>query len=838
MDACLTLAELDAAVDAADPGHRAHLDTCSRCRSAVEDLRRDQDLLGELRDAAAAPAPAWDSTARLDTALPANAIDGYLLETEVHRGANGAVYRGASQQGEAVALKMLRDGPLTSTRTRWRFDREIELASRLHHPAIVTPVDHGTADRCRWYAMPWIEGRHLDAHVATAKLSQRATVELLLQVCRAVAHAHSRGVIHRDLKPSNILVDAGGKPHILDFGIALGPGAGGGGAASVTQTGYFVGTLAYAAPEQVRDQRDAVCAATDVYALGVILHELLTGTLPYPVSDDLAATVQSITSVEPKGVQGRLDCALGAIVMVSLEKDPATRYQSAGTLAADVERYLRGEAIRAPGLPRWYLARKALRRNARVLAVTAVIVGATLATLGTVLSYHLAAENQRTTARNIQEVLRDILSAAEPSRMGGDVPLLEVLEKAAQQIEETLGTAPDVQGAVQFTIGETYRRLLIDDRAMRHLEAALARYREVDAEPHLEVARTLHALGMVSIRRSDRRGVEYQREAFDIRRRALGEQHPLVAESRRALAFALLRGPDAEPPLEDVDAMLSAALQSFQGDGTTEAQAARTWHRIALLHAAQGRRAEAAASFGRAVDMLTEDGSHPAWTIECHNDYASFLVASGDLESARQQLDHSNRIVTAAFGAARTTDLLRRFARLHFARKEWLASEELSLRALRHELRTLCSRRPGADPAVDDLLARLGRAPGDPAHAEAVVAAFAKLREFRGNGAFEVARWINEFAELMRALERPTLAVSLLRESIRFRCRVYGAQCPHRGAALERLAQLLVSQGGQAEALSLLREAEQIATAQENAPARGRIARLAATLEHSTARER
>ncbi len=297
-------------------------------------------------------------------------IPGYHIRREIHRGGQGVVFEATSDRTERrVAIKVLRDGPLATDSERARFDREVRILGQLRHPNIVTVHDRGTAGGQQYFVMDYVDGHSLDVWLQGRRWSARQVVELFVLICGAVQSAHVRGIQHRDLKPGNIRVSAEGDPHVLDFGLArdVAPTAD-----TVTEAGQFVGSLPWASPEQVLGDRDRCDLRTDVYSLGIMLYQALCGTFPYEVVGNVADVVERIrhtVPVRPRRLRGDLDLDLETIVLVSLQKDPARRYQTAGELAAELRRYLAGEAIVARRDSFWYLLRKGAQRHRLAFAM-------------------------------------------------------------------------------------------------------------------------------------------------------------------------------------------------------------------------------------------------------------------------------------------------------------------------------------------------------------------------------------------------------------------------------------------------------------------------------------
>lgn len=359
------------------------------------------DVTAVTRQPEPAPAPSGARTLEagaLETVVAA--LPGYQILREIHRGGQGVVYQAIQNStGSRVAIKVMREGPFAGAADRARFEREVRVLGQLRHPNIVAIHDSGVAAGCHYLVMDYVSGLPLDqfvhsrwgpaapssigadsaevkpgdarsAHSGGARRRQEQIVALLCQVCDAVHAAHRRGIVHRDLKPSNVRVDENGTPHVLDFGLAKvagraveqAPDGGAGGA--MTVTGEFVGSLPWASPEQVEGSPEAIDFRTDVYALGVILYQLLTGLFPYDVIGGVRQVFERIARQEPRPLRQldpRIDADLETIVAKCLQKSRERRYQSADELATDLRLFLAREPIRARRDSAWYVLRTRTR---------------------------------------------------------------------------------------------------------------------------------------------------------------------------------------------------------------------------------------------------------------------------------------------------------------------------------------------------------------------------------------------------------------------------------------------------------------------------------------------
>jgi len=387
-------------------------------------------------------------------------IEGYDLVRELGRGGQGDVYEAVQKATHRiVALKTLRFGRYASDRDRVRFEREVDVVANLRHPNIVTLYESGESGGHRYFAMEFVRGQPLDRYLADTRPDITQTVELFRKISAAVAYAHRNGIVHRDLKPRNVLVDGDGEPHVLDFGLARG-----GGRAfltdgsPVTVTGEFMGTLAYAAPEQFSDSAH-IDAPADVYAVGGMLYESLTGRQPHDSSVDFSTLLHSVRETEPcrpRAVRPDIDRDLETIILRCMDRDPARRYPTACELADDLDRYLDGRPILTKrDRPTYVVYRKASRLAGRHPLGACILVA--------LLAWGVA-EYLLTTGRIIRHVDRRFQSAVQPllrgaggGRWSDEVVVIALDDTTVQQIEE-LAHIAGVEGISRLN-RHSWRRL-------------------------------------------------------------------------------------------------------------------------------------------------------------------------------------------------------------------------------------------------------------------------------------------------------------------------------------------------------------------------------------------
>jgi serine/threonine-protein kinase len=525
----------------------------------------------------------------------------YRIKEILGEGGMGVVYLAERDDlGNLVAIKVLRDAWLSPAR-RLRFASEQRILAQLNHPSIARLYDANTLeDGTPWFVMEYVDGVPLTDYCNKNNSSIPERLKLVRLVCEAVQYAHQHALIHRDLKPSNILVKRDGTVRLLDFGIAKqieeldAP-------VNQTRTALRLMTPAYAAPEQIRGERTGV--QTDVYALGVILYELLAGRLPFDLSHKTdAEAAAAITTQEPTRPSIAAEAAggknsegvnvpaaskaawsdLDVLCLTAMHKDPARRYQSIEALVRDVDHYLKGEPLEAQPDSLRYTLGKFAHRNLQAVtaaaAVFAIIVGLVIFYTVRLTTARNAALAEAARTQRIQRFMTNLFQGGDPSAgPADDLRVVTLLDRGVQEAR-SLDTEPAVQAEMYDTLGGIYQKLGKFDQADSLLESALAKRKSLFGADSPETAKSVLALG--SLRDAQAKYDEADkliRQALAIDSRHLPRSDPAIAKAQLALGRLL---EDRGSYTQSI-AILEQTAQLYSRPGSSPADLADTLHELA-----------------------------------------------------------------------------------------------------------------------------------------------------------------------------------------------------------------------------------------------------------------
>ena len=534
--------------------------------------------------------------------LPFQELGSYRIVSVLGEGGMGVVYLAErSDLGSRVALKLLRDAWLSPAR-RERFASEQRTLAQLNHPSIARLYDADTLpDGTPFFVMEYVEGLPLTEFCAQKKCTAEQRLQLLRQVCEAVQYAHSNAVIHRDLKPSNILVKEDGTVRLLDFGIAkqlesLDLGA------KQTMTALRLMTPAYASPEQIRGQRAGI--QTDVYSLGVILYELLSGELPFDLSNLSPAEAEMVLlSHEPArpsakvtkqakpgdGLAGSLSASaradLDVLCLTAMHKDPERRYRSVEALVRDVDHYLKGEPLEARPDTVGYRLSKFVRRNRREVVAAAV---AALVLIGLVTYFTVRLQKARDAAlleaartQRIQRFTMNLFQGGdEEAGPADDLRVITLVDRGVQEAQALTGD-PAAQAELYETLGTVYQNLGKLEAAEKLLNSALEQRKAKFGDDSAPVADTLVALaGLRDAQAKYPEAEELAQEGVAMSKRHLPPNHPAIGKATAMLGKILEDHGDYTRAI----AVLEEAARLQTAAGVSAAELSGTLTELANCH--------------------------------------------------------------------------------------------------------------------------------------------------------------------------------------------------------------------------------------------------------------
>ncbi|NBC18917.1 MAG: tetratricopeptide repeat protein [Bacteroidetes bacterium] len=789
-----------------------------------------------------------------DQQIEGQRVGPYRLVRMVGRGGMGSVYLAERADGhyeQTVALKLIRRGLDTDDiLSRFAFERQI--LAGLDHPSIARLYDGGVTDDGRpYFAMEYVAGIPITDYCDQHRLSTPQRLALFRTVCRAVQHAHQNLVVHRDLKPSNILVTDDGQVKLLDFGIAkllTDEGLSAGPTIPRTRTGARVLTPEYAAPEQVRGT--TVTTATDVYQLGVLLYELLTGRRPYRLpslvqaeiarvileeeptrpstavgqtsetgTDEAPRTltpemVSQARSTDPGRLRRRLAGDLDMICLTALRKEPERRYANVEALAEDVRRHLVGLPVTARPDTFSYRASRFVRRHRTGVAAAAAVALALVVGLGVAVwqGQQAAAERDRAEAEAekvaaVNQFLVNLFGAADPREEGREVRVASLLDQAAGDLDSSFADQPDVEATLRHTLGVTYRELGLFDESEAQFQRALALRERLFDSHHQDVLTTQNALGNLYILSGDYAQADsILTRAVASARTLTGEQDLLVSDLMSTLGYVHYVTGDLEASLEMHRASVDLREQQPNAD---EIEIAASLGNVAIVLADLGRIDEAVPLLERQVAIyrrvLEADNTRIGRAL---TNLASVYRDAGRYDAAVEAFTEAIAIFREALGEE-SFEIGGALGGLGAALIE-LGRHAEAEEVLRRSLRIYEQAFGAEHPRTGYALLRLGGAlQRRGAYAEAETYLRRALQVWR-DGLPEdhpaLGRGLMELGALLHEQKRAAEAEPLLREALAVREAALPADHPDRAETQSLLGDCLAALGRTAEAEALLRQ--------------------------------
>jgi eukaryotic-like serine/threonine-protein kinase len=793
----------DACMDAASDEERERLlEACG-----------DLELQEQVRELLRVHADAGDSLS-LAYAMPEfprmaspHQVGVYRILERVGEGAIGEVFL-AEQQAPVrrrVALKILKFG-LSTREVIGRFELERQALAVLTHPNIARIFDAGTtADGRPYFAMEYVPGIPVTRYADERRLDIRGRLALFAQVCSGVQHAHLRGIIHRDLKPSNILVtemDGAPVPKIIDFGIAKATTTSAGDGDVYTRHGHLLGTPDYMSPEQAQLSPLDVDARTDVYSLGILLFELLTGSRPYNVTRDAlnpAVVLNEIMSCEtrrpsevlaaassgnvahaercrttPAALAGRLRGDLDWIVLKALEKDRQRRYDSPAALAADLRRHADDEPVLAGPPSALYRIGKFARRHRLAVGMMSTAFAAALL-FGSAMAWFAldaAAERDRANqearvARRVTAFAAGIFELANPALTGSsDVSARALLDSGVRRLlVQGEAQGPEMRAALLEAAGKAYRGLGAYDEAASLLDAAVAIRAERRDEDPAAYAEALLSQALLKRDQGDlERATAVARDAERVLQAAGGPQSDALHRARLDLAEILRRRTELDEAAALAERTLAATPSAT---GERVAVRARALMVLGRVRAAQGKLPEAERLLRESLDMYVEqEGPLGEMTLEAKNGLADTLVIMGQPSRAEPLFRELVEDVRRVYG-----------------------EEHAEMGIVLNNLGN----------ALSDIPEKYAEA------GEVYLAAAAITRRTRGELHPETATTYNNLGALYLKTREWAKADEAFRQAIAIRTSAFGADHPHTAQALRSRAEALGRLGRLSEAEQLLR---------------------------------
>ncbi len=673
------------------------------------------------------PNPGADSSGDPWADLPE--IEGYDLIDVLGRGGMGIVYEAYQQStGRRVAIKFMLGAAAATEAGRRRFEREVELIARLQHPGVVSIIDSGVHRRRWFYVMEFVDGVPLDDAIKPGVCDLRDALDLVARIADAADYAHQRGVLHRDLKPSNIIIDSRGEPRLLDFGLAkdidpvtgASAGAVGGIAldASLSEPGQILGTLAFMPPEQSRGRADQISVRTDVYSLGAIAYELITGRLPCAMDGTLSDILRRIEEIDPpapSSIRPGVSRDADAVLLKSLEKDPQRRYASAGELAADLRRCVRDEPVHARRVGPAVKAVRWLRRNrlaARVgaVALSLVLIISILATVNIVRASRARLDHAQLQQQTTDWLSQTLAQLSPDSGYFNQTLTLEQQNDAhANRLASDPPGRPEVAASVHSFVGRNYLQLRLFEKAERQHRAAVEILRRVHRGADPALAESIHSLAATLWWKGEYTDAEpLYREALAMRLSLFGAESLETADTTNHLAACLDRlGRDEESERHYREALRIRRLL-LTGDTPAQEPIAASLNNLGAFHLSRGEPASAEPYFRESLALIESiRGADDHRVGAVLTNLSECLIELGAPADAEPLLRRAADIYTRRLGEnnASTATAIYELARSRAAQGATDDALYLINRALDIRRETL----PAGHPLIGDALTILGR---------------------------------------------------------------------------------------------------------------------------------
>ncbi|MBL4809199.1 MAG: serine/threonine protein kinase [Phycisphaerales bacterium] len=593
--------------------------------------------------------------------LPSGTVVGkYTIDKILGVGGMGAVYRATQNKPQRqVALKLIRPGVLSSKSIR-RFDLEAEILGRLDHPNIAKIHEAGidSESGSPYFAMEYVDGQELGEYVKDQNLNTRDRLELFAKLCDAIQHAHAKGIIHRDLKPANVLVGKNGEPKVLDFGVARATDANSSNATMQTNAGQLIGTLYYMSPEQAIGDTLNLDTRSDVYALGVVLFEILTGEIPYNLQDKaIHEAVRIIQDTKPTKLskidhtfKGDIDIIVGK----ALVKEKDRRYQSVADLSADIRRFLRNQPISARAPSTIYKTSKFVRRNTG-LTVTAACI---LIVFSVGIGYAASLRNQRmeTSRMMLDNILLTLNEMGVQNGRATDGASLakRMLDMYSENGESMLSGDPDRLAVFYTDLGEAFLGYEHNKEALSSFVKVLSIRERTYQAPHSLIAAALHdvARAMFFLNDLPQAQVYYQR-AREMRESLFDLNDPNAAD----LATTLDHLGSTNLKLKNLDAVLplyqrakNIRMTMFGPDSLEVAQSNNS---IASYYTRQNQHQLAEPIFRELLTILRalpKDTPRPVWEARTLHSLGSTLIRLNEYNQAIEALNESLQLKQELLG--------------------------------------------------------------------------------------------------------------------------------------------------------------------------------------------